>query len=223
MSLLVAIEGIDGSGKGTQAKRLCEHLHAAGRTTRLISFPRYEATTAGRVIGEFLNGRYGALDEIDPYLCALLYAGDRWESRPMLLEALAAHDVVVLDRYVASNIAHQGAKATGADRESLIRRIQRLEFELNELPRPDRVILLDLPVSQAQTLIGTKPRRTYTAKAADLQEANAAYLEQVREVYLHLAAEDDAWTTIDGVRDGAIRSIDEIGTDVWRTVESLLL
>ncbi|OAI51422.1 thymidylate kinase, partial [Planctomyces sp. SCGC AG-212-M04] len=187
---LIAIEGIDGSGKGTQAGLLRDALAARGLKTTLISFPRYRETFFGARIGDFLNGRFGSLDEVHPFLAATLFAGDRLESRPMLIQALETHDVVVLDRYVASNIAHQAAKRTGDERRTLAQWILNLEFDVNQLPRPDLAILLDLPASTAQTLIAKKNARTYTDRAADLQEADAAYLEEVRQVYLALAAED---------------------------------
>ena len=88
MALTVVIEGIDGSGKGTQTERLHERLRQAGKSAALISFPRYTETLFGRVVGEFLNGRFGDLEQVDPFLAALLYAGDRYESRQFLLDAL---------------------------------------------------------------------------------------------------------------------------------------
>ena len=159
---LIAIEGIDGSGKGTQAGLMRDALVARGHKTALISFPRYQETFFGARIGDFLNGRFGSLDEVHPFLAATLFAGDRLESRPMLIDALETHDVVVLDRYVASNIAHQAAKRTGDERRTLTQWILDLEFSVNKLPRPDLSILLDLPASTAQTLIAKKNARAYT-------------------------------------------------------------
>jgi dTMP kinase len=106
---LIVIEGIDGSGKGTQAQQLTERLAAAGHRVRLLSFPRYRDTLFGQAIGEFLNGRFGQLDEVHPFLASVLYAADRYESKQVLLEALQQSDFVVCDRYVPSNLAHQGA------------------------------------------------------------------------------------------------------------------
>jgi dTMP kinase len=211
---LIAIEGIDGSGKGTQAARLVESLRADGQRVELISFPRYRETFFGERIGDFLNGRFGGLDEVHPFLAATLFAGDRLESKVLLEEALAGNDVVVLDRYVASNIAHQASKRTGTERRLLMEWIERLEFEVNRLPRPDLVVLLDLPATDAQKLIARKAARSYTEKAADLQEADAAYLEEVRGVYRELADASPGWSVIPVVVDGALRSIDAIGDDV---------
>jgi dTMP kinase len=213
---LIAIEGIDGSGKGTQAALLRDALAARGLKTKLISFPRYQDTFFGARIGDFLNGRFGSLNEVHPFLAATLFAGDRLESRPLLIDALETHDVVVLDRYVASNIAHQAAKRTGDERRTLAQWILNLEFSVNNLPQPDLAILLDLPASTAQTLIAKKNARTYTDRAADLQEADADYLEEVSQVYLTLAGDAPGWNIVPVERDGALRSIDEISSEVLK-------
>ena len=123
---LIVIEGIDGSGKGTQAQQLTERLIATGRRVRLLSFPRYRETLFGHAIGDFLNGRFGQLNEVHPFLASVLYAADRFESKSVLADALHQSDVVVCDRYVPSNLAHQGDKLDGADREELLRTIERI-------------------------------------------------------------------------------------------------
>jgi dTMP kinase len=189
---------------------------------QLLSFPRYAETAFGGRIGEFLNGRYGALDQVHPLLASLLFAGDRFESRAVLREALSGSDCVILDRYVASNVAHQAAKVDGPDRADLKDWIERLEYDIYGLPRPDRVVLLDLPVRWAQRLIADKQPRGYTHKAADLQEADGAYLHRVRELYLELAAADPAWSCIPGVMGDRLRSVDEIAADVERAVRAQL-
>jgi len=213
--MLVAFEGIDGSGKGTQAHRLHERLVSSGRRAELISFPRYESTLFGKAVGEFLNGRFGSLSEVNPFLVSLLYAGDRFESRDFLKAALDNNDVVVLDRYVASNMAHQGAKCTGDEHAEIVDWIEKIEYGLYEMPQPDLVFLLDLPAAEAQRLIEKKQARSYTEKKADLQEADAEYLESVRRAYLELSAASDRWQTIDLCRDNAVRPVDEIGEAIW--------
>ncbi|REJ82067.1 MAG: dTMP kinase [Planctomycetota bacterium] len=214
MGRLIAIEGIDGSGKGTQAQRLVQSIEARGQSVRLFSFPRYEQTAFGRRIGHFLNGRYGELNQVDPLLVSLLYAGDRFESKSALQDAIAACDIVVLDRYVPSNIAHQCAKRTGKDRDDLRQWIENLEYRIYGLPHPDLCLLLDLPVESAQELIAKKQKRTYTEKAADLQEADAEYLAAVRDVYLQLAETSENWRRVEVLRDGTVRPVDEIADEV---------
>jgi dTMP kinase len=216
---LVAIEGIDGSGKGTQAQRLIQRLKGQGRRAALLSFPRYDATFFGRAVGEYLNGAFGSLGQVHPFFASLLFAGDRFESRGVLAEALASDDVVVLDRYVASNIAHQAARLEGPARETLIESIERLEFGVYQMPRPDLVVLLDLSVATAQRLIATKPARVYTDRPADIQEADADYLARVRDLYLHLASAEANWTVVSCERQGNVRSIDDIAEEIAHLVE----
>jgi dTMP kinase len=215
---LIVIEGIDGSGKGTQAQQLTERLAAAGHRVRLLSFPRYRDTLFGQAIGEFLNGRFGQLDEVHPFLASVLYAADRYESKQVLLEALQQSDFVVCDRYVPSNLAHQGAKLDGVARDELLRTIERIEFEVFALPRPSLVMLLDVPVEIAQRNIAAKKPRSYTDKTADLQEADSAYLQKVRDVYLQLAARDPNWVRLESVRDGQQRSVADIAADIFARV-----
>ena len=222
MGLLVAIEGIDGSGKGTQAARLLESLRANGTRCQLFSFPRYKDTQFGAKIGDFLNGRFGNLDQVNPFLVSLLFAGDRFESRQLLLDAIRENEVVLCDRYVASNIAHQAAKVVGNERTELIRWIQYIEHQLYGLPHPDCTLFLDVPVEQATQLIAMKAQRTYTDRAADLQEADSGYLQKVHDVYSLLAAEGTGWTRIKCVEAGRIKPVDEVAADVWRVLGTVL-
>src|SRR3954447_5124785 len=106
---LIAIEGIDGSGKRTQAQLLGRVLEARGIACARFSFPRYESSF-GRLVGRFLNGEFGPLEAVDAHFSALLYAGDRFESKPELQAVLDAAKSVVTDRYIASNPAHQTAR-----------------------------------------------------------------------------------------------------------------
>lgn len=218
MAFLIDIEGIDGAGKGTQAARLRDRLVQSGRSVALISFPRYNDTLFGQAVGEFLNGRFGSLETVHPFLVSLLFAGDRLESRDFLQDALTRHEIVLLDRYVPSNVAHQASKRDGAERDELIRRILQIEFDINRLPRPDLVLLLDLPVAVAQQLIAKKAARSYTSRAADIQESDGAYLQRVRDVYLQLAENELNWQTIPGCNGSTLRTVEDIGDDLWRAV-----
>ena len=221
MGRLIAIEGIDGSGKGTQSQRLHRRLQETGIRSALLSFPRYDATFFGEAIGRFLNGEFGSLETVHPFLASLLFAGDRFESRTMLLDSLESHEIVVLDRYVASNVAHQAAKEKGAARDRLRLAIERIEYEVFQMPRPDRTILLDLDVPRAQELIGRKARRSYTERAADIQEADGGYLADVRQLYLELASGDSRWSIVRCDAGGAIRSEEDIATEVGSILDAL--
>ena len=217
-ALLLDFEGIDGSGKGTQAQRLHARLVSARLRCALISFPRYSQTLFGRAVGEFLNGRYGALNEVHPFLVSLLFAGDRFESKGLLLDALQQHDVVVLDRYVPSNIAHQAAKLRGEERTELIRQILEIEHSIYGLPKADLVLHLDLPVPRAQALVARKSQRDYTQHVADIQEADAGYLAHVAEVYHALSQSEPHWCRIECCPAGRLLTVDEVHDLVWSTV-----
>ncbi len=222
MAPLIVIEGIDGSGKGTQAQQLTERLTTTGRRVRLLSFPRYRETLFGHAIGDFLNGRFGQLNEVHPFLASVLYAADRFESKSVLTAALQSSDVVVCDRYVPSNLAHQGAKLDGAERDELLQTIDRIEFDVFTLPRPSLVVLLDVPVEIAQRNIAAKKPRSYTDKAADLQEADAEYLQRVRDVYLQLAEANPNWQRVDSVRSSEQRPIADISDEIFRRVTAAI-
>lgn len=220
--MLIAIEGIDGSGKGTQAALLKSRLMSEGYRSELISFPQYSRTHFGRTIGRFLNGEFGRLDQVDPHLAAALFAGDRFESLETLQELLRTCDVVVSDRYVASNMAHQGAKRTGDARAALQQWIEHLEYRVYRLPVADLTVHLDVPAETAQLLVARKSTRDYTDKAADIQEADCAYLAAVREAYLAVSATQENWQRVSLMDGGRLRSIEEVADEVWMTVRTRL-
>jgi dTMP kinase len=219
MTTLIAIEGIDGSGKGTQTQLLKETLQERGVQTGRLQFPRYSETLFGKAIGEFLNGRFGSLGEVHPQLAALLYAGDRFESRTVLLQMIAANDVVVLDRFVGSNLAHQAAKLEGIERQQLIDWIQSVEFGIFGLPQPHLSILIDMSSQWSQELVSRKGDRDYTNRVADLQESDLSYLEKVRLCYRDIAESHSNWSIVKAVKDdGTLASIDEIHTQIMQLV-----
>ena len=223
MATLIAIEGIDGAGKGTQAGRLVSSLRDTGLRVDTLQFPRYSATTFGSAIGDFLNGRFGSLSEVHPQLAAVLYAGDRYESRSLLMKMIEDNDVVVLDRFVGSNLAHQSAKLDGDERATLIEWIEKVEFEVFELPKPSLTILIDMSSQMSRELVSRKAARDYTTQEADLQESDLPYLEKVRRCYLALSHSRLDWRTIHGLNDdGLLKSIDEVGDEIFAVVKSQL-
>src|SRR4051794_14665998 len=218
MGRLLALEGIDGSGKGTQAALLAERARAEGRTVATLSFPTYDGNPFADAIADYLNGAFGTADEVHPELAALLYAADRFHARPRLVDALAAHDLVVCDRYVASNAAHQGAKLQGEDRTRLLDWLDAVEYGEFALPRPDVVVLLDTPVAVARTLVSRKGSREYTTLEADIHEGDAEHTRATREVYLELA-ERGSWRVVStATDDGELREVDAIAEEIWESV-----
>ncbi|MFN9719138.1 MAG: thymidylate kinase [Planctomycetota bacterium] len=223
MATLIAIEGIDGAGKGTQAARLVSSLREIGLRVDSLQFPRYSATTFGQAIGAFLNGRFGALHEVHPQLAAVLYAGDRFESRDLLLKMMELNEVIVLDRFVGSNLAHQSAKLEGSDRKELVDWIEKVEFDVFRLPRPKLTILIDMSSHMSRELVSRKAARDYTDQEADLQESDLPYLEKVRRCYLALSRSRLDWRTVHGLDEhGSLRTIDDVGSEILSIVKEAM-
>jgi dTMP kinase len=214
--MLIAIEGIDGSGKGTQTAALERRALTAGVRTRAFSFPRYGTNPFADAVGAYLNGAFGRADEVSPYLSALLYAGDRFTAKEELLHAIRSVELVVSDRYVDSNIAHQAAKLPGDERLRFIRWIEDIEYGTYAMPRADLTVFLSVPVETAVDLIAKKSPRAYTQRAADIHEADPAYLEACAEVYTFLARRNpSASVIINCVDSSGVRSPERISEDIW--------
>lgn len=196
----IVLEGIDGSGKRTQLEMLARAFVDRGWPCALMSFPRYDGFF-GHLVAQFLNGEFGPLKSVDPHFSALLYAGDRLESKPEIETHLAAGSAVLSDRYIGSNLAHQGARIPPAKRVAFLAWLSRLEYEIYSLPAEDLVIYLRVPPSVAQNLVARKGRRGYTKKKRDLQEASLAHLRAASAVYDRLAQRPN-WYTVECVAQG---------------------
>src|SRR5213079_1882992 len=168
---LIAIEGIDGSGKRTQVELLAKVLRARGYSVYATGFPQYDSWF-GKMAGQFLNGELGPLETVDPHFTALLYAGDRFEAKPKIQAALNEGKVVLIDRYIGSNLAHQSARAPAEKRDAFRRWIEHLEYNIYDLPREDLILYLRVPPHEAQILVKKKPSRSYTDSTHDILEAN---------------------------------------------------
>jgi dTMP kinase len=191
---LIAIEGIDGSGKRTQVDLLTKALIASGHAVYSTGFPQYDSWF-GKMVGQFLNGDFGALETVDPHFSALLYAGDRFEAKPRLETALNQGKIVLADRYIGSNLAHQTARASAEDRPAFVDWIEHLEYEIYNLPRETMVLYLRVPPRQAQELVARKSARSYTKDKQDLLEASLSHLEDAAAMYDQLSRRPN-WVTI---------------------------
>lgn len=218
---LIAIEGIDGAGKGTLAGNLIDRARRTGLRAAPMSFPRYGETRFAGLIGDYLNGGFGPLEETAPEFTAMLYAGDRYESRTRLTDLLNANDLVILDRYVASNMAYNAAKLPETERAGLIDWIDALEFGAYGLPRPDLTLLLDTPPQTADGLVARKARRAYTERTRDLHEAAEGFMTTVASVYRRLAADRTDWCLYDPRDDaGALKPAPQVADEVWHLIEN---
>jgi dTMP kinase len=219
---LIAIEGIDGSGKRTQVELLAGTLRQRGYAVYQTGFPKYDSTF-GKLVGQFLDGQLGRLDTVDPRFTALLYAGDRLEAKPEMESALERGCVVLADRYVGSNLAHQGARCGPEKREEFLDWIRQVEYSVYGLPREQLILYLRVPPAQAQKLVLQKSARDYTASTHDLQEASLHHLHGAAEVYDALSSQAP-WVTIqcfDSLR-SAMRPPEEIASEILQVVEPVL-
>jgi dTMP kinase len=217
---LIALEGIDGSGKRTQLDLLAGELDARGLATFRISFPRYESSF-GKLVARYLNGEFGSLETVDPHLSALLYAGDRLEAKAEIQAELAAGKIVLADRYVGSNLAHQSGRLPPEQREEFFVWLKNLEYLLYGLPVEDLIIYLRVPAIEAHRLVGMKEARAYTSLQRDIQEADVSHLKQTSLIYDWLATGNN-WACIDCTNpvSGALRTPEEIHRMVVEVVES---
>jgi dTMP kinase len=219
---LIAIEGIDGSGKRTQVELLAKALAAREFQTYLTGFPQYDSWF-GKMVGQFLNGEFGRLDEVDPHFTAMLYAGDRFEAKTTIQEALSSGKIVLADRYIASNLAHQTARISPEERAEFIQWTEHLEYEIYELPVEDLVLYLRVPAAEAQKLIERKSERAYTSAKQDLQEASIHHLEDAAKIYDRLSKRA-SWVSVEcfNAFAQAMRPSAEISAEIFRAVEPLL-
>ena len=219
--MLIAVEGIDGSGKGTQSSKLHQELQTVGASVALVQFPRYTETFFGHEIGLYLNGAFGELMSVDPKLGALLYAGDRFESIEHLRRLQASNDFVICDRYTPSNQAHHAAKLPKEKWIDFFSWVERLEYEVFRVPRPDLVVFLDTDSEAASKLISKKPQRSYTNRAADIHEIDTSYQSNVHAAYQALAGAHE-WERITCVEDGRVKSEEDIFSQIWQRVSPLV-
>jgi dTMP kinase len=175
------------------------------------------------MVGRFLNGDYGSLQAVDPHFSALLYAGDRFEAKPRIESVLNEGKVVLVDRYVGSNLAHQVARASVEKRSEFLRWIEHLEYSIYGLPREDLILYLRVPPGQAQKLVGQKPERQYTRATHDILEKSLQHLEDAAEMY-DMLSRSRPWATIQcyDAQNNSLRLPEDIAGEVLSAVSPLL-
>jgi dTMP kinase len=195
------IEGVDGAGKSTQIKLLTDFFLKKGYNCEYLHFPRTESPFFGELIARFLRGEFGSLNEVDPYLVAMLYAGDRKDASATINNWLTEGKVVILDRYTYSNIAYQCAKLeNSSDQEALMKWILSLEFSHFAIPKPDLNIFLDVPFAFTEKNLSktrTGDDRSYLNGSRDIHEESMDFQGKVRKIYLNVARTDDRLAVID--------------------------
>lgn len=213
--LFVAIEGIDGAGKGTTTRNVKALLEQRGLNVATLSFPNYGATQAARSIEAMLNGQFMPTSA---YHIATLFSLDRAET--LAGKAPWDCDVVVCDRYTASNAAFQGARLPAAELDSFLSWLFDYEFSRLGLPRPDLQVLLKIDPKTASALVLKKGQRDYTDKDQDLFETDARYQESVAAAYDRISAHPLAgrWEVVAVDSGGDLRTPEVIAADVVERV-----
>lgn len=199
--MFIVLEGVDGSGKSTQIAKLRQMLDKAGVANEYIHFPRFDAPFFGELIARFLRGELGSVEQVDPYIVAMLYAGDRHDAKRLIDGWLAEGKVVICDRYVYSNIGYQCAKIADQEgRDRLTEWIFDLEYNHFAIPRPDVSLFLDVPFAFTERKlqeVRTGDDRDYLNGGKDIHEQSLDLQQMVRQVYLDAATKDENMHIID--------------------------
>lgn len=219
---LIVIDGIDGAGKATQSARLIERLHAEGYHTATFDFPQYDQFF-GRVVGRYLRNEFGPVQAISPYLSNFMYAADRWSRREAIEAALSTGKVVIMNRYVPSNLAFGAARLPPRQRAEFQAWTKQLEYEQFQIPREDLTIFLALSVATSQRLIRTKQARSYlNGRRRDANERDRTFMATVAREYERYCRTEPTARLVRCERAGQLLPIDQIHERIWTIVEPLV-
>lgn len=211
----LVFEGTDGSGKTTQLTLLKEYLEQKNYPTQTIDFPRYWTSFHGRTIRRYLDGEFGEIDQVSPYLISLAYSLDRATAKKEIKDWLKEGKIVLADRYASSNMAHQAAKLPEKRRDDFIAWDYELEYKINKIVKEDLVILLYVPVKVTQQLMIKRGNKL------DIHERDLDFLTESEKMYLKLAKKFKHWLIINCVdKNGLMRSKDEIHKEIIKKLKS---
>lgn len=212
MALIIAFEGIDGTGKGTQMRRAAEQLRAAGKRVGHLSFPIYDSFF-GSEVGKLLTGSDGVrADTVNGKSMALWFALDRYEALKNF--DTSVYDVLLIDRYVLSNAVYQSIRDCDIDRPDLLDFVLSLEHEHFGIPRVDAYFLFDMDLEEAASNVTKKGFRDYVGDGRDVYESLPDIQLRARNKYLEYAARLDNVRIIPCMENGKLKSIDAIGSHV---------
>jgi dTMP kinase len=185
-----------------------EYMKSEGHACEFLHFPRTDAPYFGELIARFLRGEFGSLIDVDPYLVALLYAGDRRDAAGLIRGWLSEKKIVILDRYTYSNIAYQCAKIDDEQsQDKLMKWILTLEFSHFAIPRPDLNFFLDVPFSFTEKKLSSGRSgndRNYLNGSHDIHEESLNFQKKVRDIYLRVAGLDDRLVVVNCCNTGGL-------------------
>ena len=220
MGKLIVIEGTDGSGKSTQFRLLTDRLESEQVKFQKLVFPQYSEPSSA-LIRMYLGGEFGkSPSDVNAYAASAFYSVDRYSSyRKVWGKWYEEGGLVVSDRYTTSNAVHQTSKEPEDKREDFLNWLYDFEYDKLGLPRPDLVIYLDVPTDFTEKML--RHRESETNTHADIHEQDMQYLATCRRMG-RAAAEHYGWTVIRCVRDGAMRSMEDIHEEIYRHVAACL-
>jgi len=220
MGKLIVIEGTDGSGKSTQFQALTQRLSQEGKEFKTLVFPQYSEPSSA-LIRMYLGGEFGEKpSDVNAYAASAFYAVDRYASyKKGWGQWYDGGGLIVSDRYTTSNAVHQASKEPIHARGEYLRWLYEFEYDRLGLPRPDLTIYLDVPTEYTEKLLRSREAATNTQ--ADIHEKDMAYLATCRETG-RAAAAFYGWTVIKCVRDGVMRSIEDIHNEIYGYVQQCL-
>ena len=223
---LIVIDGTDGSGKATQVAKLKERLMSEGIFITSLDFPRYYDNFFGKLVGECLAGKHGDFAALSPKIASVIYAADRFESAQQIRTWLDEGKTVVLDRYVSSSQIHQGGKIHDEqERKFFLTWLDTMEHEVFNIPRPDIILYLDVPIAITQRLLiekGNKESKKYLEGRGDQHEDNPEHLEHAKQSGLKMIAENNNWVRIECSSDGIIFDIETIHEMIYTQVKNFM-
>lgn len=222
--LFILIEGTDGSGKTLQTKILIKHLKKLGHKVQEVSFPRY-GNKSSALVEDYLNGKFGNAQEVGPYRASVFYAIDRYAASFDIKKWLTQGKIVVCNRYVGSNLAHQGGKIKDkTKRKKYIAWNYNLEYNIFGLPKPDISLILHVTPKISQELVDKKGEREYLhGKRRDIHEDDLNHLKDAEQAYLQIAKTFKEYKLVECVEKNKILPPQVIHQKIWQIVKSSIL
>ncbi len=220
---LLVIDGGDGSGKTVQTKLLTDYLTRVKIPYQVYDFPRYYSSFFGQTVGRLLSGEFGPLSSISPYLASLVFAFDRASVREEMQANLDKGEFIICNRYVTSNMAHQGARFDSLSAQKrFLNWLSKLEYKINKLPKENMVIYLYVPWKIGLELTLKKADRQYIKGAKlDILEKDIDYRKKVEKMYLRLCQKNKHWYKINCVEDGTLLSKQKIHQKIVALLEAV--
>lgn len=223
MGKIIVIEGTDSSGKETQTKLLYERIKKLYDKTIKISFPNYESP-ACEPVKMYLAGEFGKdATRINPYPVSTMYAIDRYASFKQNWEKFYRDDyIIITDRYVTSNMIHQASKIEDKEeKDEYLKWLEDLEYEKIEIPRPDEIIFLKMPIEKAKVLMEERKNKITGDEKKDIHEQNEEYLKKSYDNACSVSKKY-CWTEIECVEDNEIKSIERINDEIFDRVKRFI-